>query len=422
MAVAGYGNPTLCGDLVTAPPTIQTNPLDPVFSGVPVVIPQAGLVSPTWNKWFVDLREKVNVINSTLAAWSGITPVTGLTPGTYGDTTHYPIVTVNEFGLITGITEQAVSGGGGNPMKITILTGSHTISPTDAPATTANIGWLEQTASTSNVITIDTNANQNCPVGTHIFIRENTGGTTTINGVSGVTLSGPTITDGGNYSIGQVVQIALNSWAVFGNIPWTSGFTGTTLNPAATGTNLTLSGGNLVATNATTSYSSSISVAGKTSGKFYYELTTTQSSEAGGDDYIFGVSDASLGLNNFVGSDSHGWGIQGSAGTAVYFYHSGSYTTGSSSNWIKGSGYIVGCAFSGDGAGNWKVWYRDTTGAWLSGDPVAGTSPSFTISGVTTIYAAFSAKIHGSGNVIGTLNFGNTFHMTIPTGYSGIGA
>lgn len=64
---------------MTAPPTSQTNPLDPVFSGVPVVIPQSGTVNPTWNKWFVDLREKVNVINQTLATLSGgsIDPSTG---------------------------------------------------------------------------------------------------------------------------------------------------------------------------------------------------------------------------------------------------------------------------------------------------------------------------------------------------------
>lgn len=270
---------------MTAPPTIQTNPLDPVFSGVPVVISQGNLVNPTWNKWFVDLREKVNVINSTLAAWSGITPVTGLPPGTYGDTTHYPVVTVNEYGLITGIAEQAVSGGGGNPMKITTLTGDHTISPADAPATTANIGWLEQTANTSNIITIDTNANQNCPVGTHIFIRENTGGTTTINGVSGVTLSGPTITDGGNYSIGQVVQIALNSWAVFGNIPWANYvFTPATWDSGKLASNVTRTSGTVLTNNAT-GYNTCAGTLGKSSGKWIF-ITTCN----GTNDYFSGIA------------------------------------------------------------------------------------------------------------------------------------
>lgn len=213
---------------MTTPPTIQTNPLDPVFSGVPVIIPQGDLVNPTWNKWFVDLREKVNVINSTLAAWSGITPVTGLTPGTYGDTTHYPVVTVNEFGLITGIAEQTVSGGGGSPMKITTVSGDHTISPVDAPTTSANVGWLEEIGAGTNLITVDLNSNQNCPIGTDIYIREVQGGTTTIQSVPGVTLTGPSISDGGDYSIGRLVQLSLNNWAVSGNIPYLSG-----LNPNA---------------------------------------------------------------------------------------------------------------------------------------------------------------------------------------------
>lgn len=69
---------------MTTSPTIQTNPLDPVFSGVPVVYPQTGMVNPTWNKWFVDLREKVNVINTTVAALSGGTlkPVIKVHAGT----------------------------------------------------------------------------------------------------------------------------------------------------------------------------------------------------------------------------------------------------------------------------------------------------------------------------------------------------
>lgn len=62
---------------MTTPPTSQTNPLDPVFSGVPVVFPQTGMINPTWNKWFVDLRQKLNVINAETA-----TPVVKVHAGT----------------------------------------------------------------------------------------------------------------------------------------------------------------------------------------------------------------------------------------------------------------------------------------------------------------------------------------------------
>ena len=62
---------------MTTPSTSQTNPLDPVFSGIPVVFPQTGMINPTWNKWFVDLRQKLNVINAETA-----TPVIEVHPGT----------------------------------------------------------------------------------------------------------------------------------------------------------------------------------------------------------------------------------------------------------------------------------------------------------------------------------------------------
>lgn len=62
---------------MTTPSTSQTNPLDPVFSGIPVVFPQTGMINPTWNKWFVDLRQKLNVINAETA-----TPVIKVHPGT----------------------------------------------------------------------------------------------------------------------------------------------------------------------------------------------------------------------------------------------------------------------------------------------------------------------------------------------------
>lgn len=62
---------------MTTPPTSQTNPLDPVFSGIPVVFPQTGMINPTWSKWFVDLRQKLNVINAETA-----TPVVEVHAGT----------------------------------------------------------------------------------------------------------------------------------------------------------------------------------------------------------------------------------------------------------------------------------------------------------------------------------------------------
>jgi hypothetical protein len=204
---------------VTTPPTIQTNPLDPVFSGVPVVISQGNFVNPTWNKWFVDLREKVNVINSTLAAWSGITPVTGLTPGTYGDATHYPIVTVNGFGLVTGITKQSVSGGGG-AMHISNVSGDYTITSSDIPSTSSYVGMVIATSASANSITIDLKANTNIPVGAVLYVMQNGSGETKITGVTGTTVYGPSITGAGQYALGKAIQISADRWYISGGLAY----------------------------------------------------------------------------------------------------------------------------------------------------------------------------------------------------------
>lgn len=203
---------------MTTPPTIQTNPLDPVFSGVPVVFPQEGLVNPTWNKWFVDLREKVNVINSTLAAWSGITPVTGLTPGTYGDITHYPIITVNEFGLVTVIATQSISGGGGAPMHINTVTTDYTVAASDIPSASSYIGMIITNSSASNLITLDLMANTEIPVGATLYVMQSGAGETQITGVTGTSIYGASITGAGQYALGKAMQTSNDTWYISGDI------------------------------------------------------------------------------------------------------------------------------------------------------------------------------------------------------------
>lgn len=222
MAFAGYGNSVVRGGFVTTPPTSQTNPLDPVFSGVPVVIPQGELVNPTWNKWFVDLREKVNVINSTLAIWAGITP-SGITEGTYGDSTHYPVVTVNEFGLVTAITVQSVSGGGGNPIQVTNTTADITVALSNVPNASANKGLIVVNSMAATTVSIDTFANTGIPVGTDLAIYQQNTGTVSIVGLSTVSLIGPSITGGGQGAFGRLIQITTDTWIVSGNIAYSSG-------------------------------------------------------------------------------------------------------------------------------------------------------------------------------------------------------
>lgn len=108
-------------------PTSQTQNVAPVPSMVPPLTLKFGAIrfeaggnqadfnnelNHTWMQWFVDLRTKVNTINANSVGWSGI-PIVASTAGTYGDATHYPVVTLNANGLVTGITLQGFAGGGG---------------------------------------------------------------------------------------------------------------------------------------------------------------------------------------------------------------------------------------------------------------------------------------------------------------------
>lgn len=203
-------------------PVSQTKPLSPVPSGISTTIIDGQYVSGTWNKWFVDLREKINVINQTLAAWSGISPVTGLTPGTYGDSTHYPVITINQYGMITVVTTQ-VSSGGGNPVYIKTASATYTILATDIPAASSYRGMIVITNASANQVKIDSFVNISRPVGSDLMVLQNGAGATTIAGSPGVTLIGPTIVGGGQYSVGRAIEISQDVWSISGNLAWMSG-------------------------------------------------------------------------------------------------------------------------------------------------------------------------------------------------------
>lgn len=200
----------------------------------------------------------------------------------------------------------------------------------------------------------------------------------------------------------------------------------TTLDPAKTGSTITLSGGNLIATGGT-SYATSIAKKGLTSGTAYWEVKATTVGASGhGSDFFVGVSDGSSNLNSYLGSDSHGWGIQGggSAGgssTNYFPYHSGSSSSNTGKT-LYNTGDVVGIAIKSTGTGTWSVWIRGTDGNWMTGDPVAGTSPMWNITGVTTLYPAVALERHNSGDPfpVETLDFGSSaFTYAVPSGFTG---
>jgi len=165
-----------------------------------------------------------------------------------------------------------------------------------------------------------------------------------------------------------------------------------TWNPSDKGANITLSSGNLHATNTVASWAAVRSTIGVSSGKWYWEVLYTADPSAA----IFGVANGSATLTNYVGSDANGWG---------YYAPDGSkFNNGVNSGY--GAAYVagdtVGVALDMD-AGT-LIFYKNNT------------SQGTAFTGLTgTIYAAVS---HMSSTA-STANFGATaLTYTPPSGYN----
>lgn len=142
----------------------------------------------------------------------------------------------------------------------------------------------------------------------------------------------------------------------------------TTLNPADKQTNLTLSGGNLIATANTNNSGFCRAVHYKSSGKWYFEAVLTTATQ--GSDTIavgFGTSIAAGGNSNALAySTSQGWAIWGHGGGGSGWRNSGLVLSATSAQ-----GDVFGFCLDLDAG---KVWVLKNNTS-LQGDPVAGTSP-----------------------------------------------
>lgn len=119
-----------------------------------------------------------------------------------------------------------------------------------------------------------------------------------------------------------------------------------TWNPADKNADITLSGGDLTATNATASWASVRATTSRSTGKWYFESTVSVAEDCG-----LGVGYSTAGLTGGPGDDLDGWG----------FYRSGSAS-------------IFQIAIDLDTGSLWMGY----DGIWSSGDPGAGTSPNWT--------------------------------------------
>lgn len=212
-------------------------------------------ISDTWRRWFIAVQNKINVLNAQLINFAtavfssaGIISVNG--SGQFSSSSLTSLLDSN-FGntqgsilyrgasgwaaLGPGTSGQVLetqgssanpiwataSGGGGSPINVTTQTGSsYTFQLTDAPAASSYRGWVNVNNGSANTVTIALDSSVNFPTGTEIWVAEEGAGQTTIEASSGVTITGPTITGTGQYSIGRITKMATNLWWCDGGIPF----------------------------------------------------------------------------------------------------------------------------------------------------------------------------------------------------------
>jgi hypothetical protein len=168
-----------------------------------------------------------------------------------------------------------------------------------------------------------------------------------------------------------------------------------TWDPANVGSNIALSGGNLIATSRGVGAAGAVrSTIGHTTGKYYFEITIT----TGITSSRVGTEQATESLTVNVGSGAGAWAYQESNGDQI---HSG---TSSTYGATYTTGDIIGVALDLDTPA--LTFYKNNTSQ--------GSIPGFTV-GATT-FAAVGASSVGA---VFTANFGATaFTYTPPAGYN----
>lgn len=182
----------------------------------------------------------------------------------------------------------------------------------------------------------------------------------------------------------------------------------TTWNPADKNSGLTLSGGNLIVTNASSSTFRMVrSIAGHTSGKYYWEVTIGSATSS---DYLIGIANAAE-------SASDG-GYTGASVNSLGWY--------SGSSQLGNPGFVANTGTTYEGSDNigfeldvdnQKLWVRKNGGAWLGDNGGATPNPLTNTQGATT--SAITGAIFASVTVdlatsFITANFGGSAYAYTP--------
>jgi SPRY domain len=192
--------------------------------------------------------------------------------------------------------------------------------------------------------------------------------------------------------------------------------TGVTLDPA-TVTAVTLSNGNLTATNTGTTGTDQgarvATSAGKATGKYYMECKLTTVVPGGGGNRGFGIGTTT--------STYTAMGNGAVVGDNCYCSSGGIFANGvNTAISITGivQGDTIGCAVDLD---NRKIWFRKNTGVWngnVANDPVTNVGGIAIPAGTMVPFVTFGGVVGTAGNAH-TVNFGGSaFVGTVPAGYT----
>lgn len=182
-----------------------------------------------------------------------------------------------------------------------------------------------------------------------------------------------------------------------------------TWNPADSDAHIALSNGNLTA-NGSLNFYSARATQGKSSGKWYWELTQTGSNS----DWMGGIADSAFLLSNYLGTTTESWGYYPHGGGYIYKDWSGTTAvSGVSFTTTTVNGTTLMFALDLDN----HALYLGKDGVWSNGgDPAAGAAlTGAVIYGITgTIFPAVTVYSSNSA----TANFGATpFKYSVPAGY-----
>jgi hypothetical protein len=184
------------------------------------------------------------------------------------------------------------------------------------------------------------------------------------------------------------------------------------LNPNWKGSLITISGANLnmVSTSSGVTLQQSPTTMAMPSGQYYFEVAVTT---AANPTATLGVCLPTASPNSGIGRDANSWGYNpNGSGSSVIWYNGIGTNVAADAN--TGT---FGVAFDADAG---KLWFRNAAGNWISGDPAAGTSPSF--SSVTAgVLPTIGQSTGGGTTVNSSINFGQRpFTYTPPTGYKAL--